>query len=153
MFTNFNPCPMAVTLLILAASLVSAAEPVPAPKVAGAWIGEWGEFNPAKATEIDPTKCKQLDCVVVAQDGVWSATFKGECGRPYKYTITMSGRQSGKVVLFQGSTDLGAEDGGVHDWIGRASDDEFIGFYSSANHTGCFRLHREPNAEQAVKTP
>jgi hypothetical protein len=75
-------------------------------------------------------------------DGTWQATFEGECGRPYKYTIQMKGRQAGDAVLFQGSVDLGEKDGGVYDWIGRANADEFIGFYTSKGHTGHFRLAR-----------
>ncbi|MEZ6066084.1 MAG: hypothetical protein R3B90_10330 [Planctomycetaceae bacterium] len=77
-------------------------------------------------------------------DGVWRARFEGECGQPYKYVITMNGRQSGKVVLFQGTTDLGAKDGGVHNWIGRATETDLTGFYSSEHHSGFFRLKRQP---------
>jgi hypothetical protein len=54
----------------------------------------------------------------------------------------MQGRQSGDVVLFQGTADLGEKDGGVYDWIGRANEEEFIGFYTSQKHTGHFRLAR-----------
>src|SRR5947209_4318247 len=81
-----------------------------------------------------------LDCTVVNKNGTWQATFEGECGRPYKYTIIMEGRQAGDVVLFKGTTDLGEKDGGVYDWIGRATSQEFIGFYTSAKYTGTFRL-------------
>jgi hypothetical protein len=78
----------------------------------------------------------------VRKDGVWQATFEGECGRPYKYVIKMDGRQAGDAVLFKGTTDLGEKDGGVYDWVGRATDKEFIGFYTSAHHTGVFQLSR-----------
>jgi hypothetical protein len=110
------------------------------PSVVGDWTGEWGPFNPAKGTQVDKEKCKTLDCKVVFENGVWRATFEGECGRPYKYTITMEGRQSGDAVLFKGSADLGEQDGGVYDWVGRARGDEFIGFYTSAHTTGVFHL-------------
>jgi hypothetical protein len=66
--------------------------------------------------------------VVDSKDGVWHATFEGECGRPYKYTIKMDGRQVGGAVLFKATVDLGEQDGGVFDWVGRATDDEFVGF-------------------------
>jgi hypothetical protein len=79
---------------------------------------------------------------VETSDGTWQATFEGECGRPYKYTIQMKGRQAGEAVLFQGSVDLGEKDGGTFDWIGRANNDEFVGFYTSKGHTGNFRLAR-----------
>jgi hypothetical protein len=75
--------------------------------------------------------------------GVWEALFEGDCGRPYKYTIKMLGRQAGDVVLFQGSADLGEKDGGVYDWIGRASDKEFVGFFTSGYYTGVFNLARQ----------
>ncbi len=117
--------------------------PTSEPAIAGDWTGVWGPFNPAKAQEIDKTKCKVLDCHVVRSATGWQATFEGECGRPYKYTIEMEGRQSGGCVLFKGSPDLGEKDGGVHDWIGRAKEGEFIGFYSNEHHTGVFHLARK----------
>jgi hypothetical protein len=75
---------------------------------------------------------------------------EGECGRPYKYTIKMEGRQAGAVVLFKGTTDLGEKDGGVYgqkdggvyDWVGRATDKEFVGFYTIAHYMGVFQLAR-----------
>jgi hypothetical protein len=54
----------------------------------------------------------------------------------------MEGRQVGKVVMFKGTTDLGAQDGGVYDWIGRANEKEFVGFYTSAYYTGVFSLEK-----------
>jgi hypothetical protein len=85
----------------------------------------------------------QMDCKVEAlPDGKWQATFEGECGKPYKYTIKMLGRQVGGAVLFQGTADLGEADGGVFDWIGRATDTEFVGFFTSKGYTGTFRLAR-----------
>ncbi|MGE3804414.1 MAG: hypothetical protein AB7K24_07060 [Gemmataceae bacterium] len=112
------------------------------PDITGKWTGEWGPFNPAQGQLLDKQKCKGLDCEVVLKDGVWHATFEGECGRPYKYTIKMEGRQAGDVVLFKGSTDLGEKDGGVYDWVGRASESGFVGFYTSAHYTGVFTLTR-----------
>ena len=54
----------------------------------------------------------------------------------------MEGRLSGGAVLFKGTVDLGAKDGGVYDWIGRAVNDEFVGFYTSGYYTGVFNLTR-----------
>ena len=54
----------------------------------------------------------------------------------------MEGRLAGGVVMFKGSADLGQQDGGVYDWIGRAVDNEFVGFYTSAAYTGVFSLAR-----------
>lgn len=117
-----------------------------APAVAGAWTGTWGPYSIPKPGAPAPTTARpeaQLDCKVEAlPDGKWQATFEGECGRPYKYTIKMLGRTSGGAVLFQGSADLGEKDGGVYDWIGRATDKEFVGFYTSQTHVGHFRLAR-----------
>lgn len=112
------------------------------PDIAGEWTGVWSAYNPAQATAQPKELCKRLDCKIVNNDGVWQAVFEGDCGRPYKYSIKMEGRQIGKVVLFKGTTDLGERDGGVYDWIGRASDKEFVGFYTSAHHTGVFNLSR-----------
>jgi hypothetical protein len=119
------------------------------PKVLGEWTGTWGVYSPpatdAAQPQPNPARYPQmrLDCKVApAANGKWQATFEGECGRPYKYTIQMLGRQAGDVVLFQGTADLGPMDGGVYDWIGRATEKEFVGFYTSQKYTGHFRLTR-----------
>src|SRR6516164_8734381 len=67
--------------------------------VTGGWTGIWGPYSPAPGTSLAKDKCKRLDCQVALKDGTWHATFEGECGRPYKYTIKMTGRQAGGVVL------------------------------------------------------
>lgn len=119
------------------------------PNVLGEWTGTWGDYTPpAPGQEAAPKKPSpyqaRLDCKVVRKDdGKWQATFEGEAGRPYKYTIVMQGRQAGDAVLFQGTADLGEKDGGVYDWIGRANEKEFVGFYTSQRHTGAFRLGRK----------
>ena len=113
-----------------------------APDISGAWTGTWGVYNPAQGTTPPKDICKKLDARVERKNDVWEAIFEGDCGRPYKYTIKMEGRQVGKVVMFKGTVDLGAKDGGVFDWIGRANDKEFIGFFTSAFYTGTFNLSR-----------
>jgi hypothetical protein len=113
-----------------------------APEIAGDWTGDWGPYDAAKSA-VAREKCKGLDCKVVRKDDLWLATFEGECGRPYKYTIKLEGRQVGDVVLFKGTVDLGAADGGVFDWIGRATDKEFVGFYSSGRYVGVFQMKRK----------
>lgn len=126
--------------------------PAKAPLVTGDWVGIWGPYEAPAGVAADSTpsagkKLKhavaRLECKVVGpSEGRFQATFSGECGRPYKYTIQVPGRTVGKVVLFQGSADLGEKDGGVYDWIGRATETEFIGFYTSQGHIGHFRLTR-----------
>lgn len=122
---------------------VSAQPPAEAslPAILGTWTGTWSVLK-ADSAKHPP---KALDCTVIRKGNAWEATFEGECGRPYKYTIKMEGRQVGKVVLFKGTTDLGPKDGGVFDWIGRADDREFVGFYTSGRYTGTFRLNRPKN--------
>jgi hypothetical protein len=114
----------------------------PAPDIAGEWTGTWASYNPAQAGSTPKDLCKKLDAKVEQKDGVWQAVFEGDCGRPYKYSIKMEGRQVGKVVMFKGTTDLGEKDGGVFDWIGRANDKEFVGFFTSGYYTGVFTLAR-----------
>ena len=110
------------------------------PEITGTWSGTWSSFNPAQATPQPKEVCKKLDAVVARDADGWVATFEGDCGRPYKYKISMKGRLAGGVVLFTGTVDLGAQDGGVYDWVGRATGTEFIGFYTSAYSTGFFNL-------------
>jgi hypothetical protein len=122
------------------------------PLVTGEWVGTWGMYAPPKAGGPQPQSSHSgkdllLECKVTElRDGAWQATFEGECGRPYKYTVKMQGRQAGDVVMFQGTADLGEKDGGVYDWIGRANEEEFIGFYTSQKYTGHFRLARRQQA-------
>jgi hypothetical protein len=141
--------PLGVTLAaLIGIALIPSPGPAQGnrPNVVGDWVGTWGVSSPAKPGETRPQPAApeaRLDCKVAAlSGGKWQATFEGECGRPYKYTIHMQGRQVGDVVMFQGTADLGEMDGGVYDWIGRATADEFIGFYTSRKYTGHFRLAR-----------
>ena len=114
------------------------------PDIMGEWSGTWSTYNPAQGAVPAKEICKSLTCkVTAAKDGVWEATFEGDCGRPYKYTIKMEGRQVGKAVLFKGTTDLGPKDGGQFDWIGRANDKEFVGFFTSGFYTGVFSLTKK----------
>ena len=112
------------------------------PNITGAWSGTWSAYNPARASTPPKEQCAKLTARIAQKGDLWEAVFEGDCGRPYKYTITMEGKQSGAVVMFKGSVDLGPKDGGVYDWIGRATDDEFVGFYTSAAYTGVFSLTR-----------
>jgi hypothetical protein len=146
----------ALSCLIFAAGLVLAQNPGTPPKeqvkeqapdVGGAWTGVWSSYNPAQGGSTPKDLCKNLSAKVAQKGSVWEATFEGDCGRPYKYEIKMEGRQAGKVVLFKGTTDLGAKDGGVYDWIGRANEKEFVGFFTSAFYTGTFNLARTKPAE------
>jgi hypothetical protein len=136
-----------LSILTIAAFLTSASAvqspqtAQPAPEIAGTWTGTWSAYNPAQPGTQPKEQCKSLSAKVApGQGGVWEAVFEGDCGRPYKYTIKMEGRQVGKVVMFKGTVDLGPKDGGVFDWIGRATDKEFVGFYTSGYYTGIFTL-------------
>jgi hypothetical protein len=135
--------------LLITAGFVSAQNPrggrggPPQPlDIAGNWTGTWSSFNPAQTTAQPNVVCAKLDAKVARVNDVWEATFEGDCGRPYKYMIKMEGRQSGNAVLFKGTADLGQADGGVYDWIGRANNTDFIGFYTNAFSTGFFNLKR-----------
>lgn len=113
------------------------------PKVEGTWTGQWTPSNAANASVARGEGRKEIVCVIEARGGeVWHATFEGESGHAYKYSVAMEGRLEGGAVLFKGSTDLGARNGGVFDWVGRATDDQFVGFYSSSHYTGVFNLKR-----------
>ena len=137
---------LAATLIIFAASAPSAQTgqaPAQPPDVTGEWTGIWSSYNPAQPAVPPKEQCKSLNATVSKKGDGYEATFEGDCGRPYKYNITMEGRAAGKTVLFRGTADLGPKDGGVYDWIGRATDKEFVGFYTNANYTGVFTLTRK----------
>lgn len=112
------------------------------PNINGAWTGTWSAYNPARTTAPPKELCAKLTAAITQKDDVWQAIFEGDCGRPYKYTIAMEGRLAGGAVLFKGTADLGPKDGGVFDWIGRADDKEFVGFFTSGFYTGFFTLTR-----------
>jgi hypothetical protein len=57
-----------------------------------------------------------------------------------KYTIKMQGRQAGSVVLFQRAADPGQRDAGAFDWLSRATDKQFVGYFTSRGCTGTFQL-------------
>ena len=86
--------------------------------------------------------CAKLSAKIAPKGDGWEAVFEGDCGRPYKYSITMDGRTAGAAVMFKGTADLGVQDGGIYDWIGRADNREFVGFFTSAFTTGVFSLTR-----------
>jgi hypothetical protein len=137
------PCLILLICSVLAVSQTQTTQPTnQAPDISGDWTGTWGVYSPAQGTTPPKDICKRLDAKVEYKDATWLATFEGDCGRPYKYKITMEGRQVGKAIMFKGTTDLGAKDGGVFDWIGRANEKEFVGFFTSANYTGTFNLSR-----------
>ena len=133
----------AVVGLVTGARAADAPKVVAPPDITGAWTGTWGPYldpnAPApKKPAFPPMK---IDCKVEkAADGKWGATFEGNAGGFYKYSIKLTGRQSGNVVLFQGTEDLGEKGGGIYDWIGRANETEFMGFYTSQGHVGTFHL-------------
>jgi len=157
-----RPSALPLACLVLLAAMPAAAQnrqggaPSQPPDVIGRWTGVWSSYHPAQGATPPKEQCKRLEATVVRSGDVWQATFEGDCGRPYKYTITMEGRQSGGVVLFKGTADLGPKDGGVYDWIGRANDKEFVGFYTNAFATGVFSLSRSqttPASGQPAPTP
>jgi DNA-binding transcriptional ArsR family regulator len=113
-----------------------------APRIEGAWTGRWEPTSAANASTARGKGRKEIVCVVQSRGGSWQATFEGESGHPYRYAVEMEGRLVGGAVLFKGSTDLGEENGGVFDLLGRATDDQFVGYYSSAHYTGVFSLRR-----------
>jgi hypothetical protein len=133
-------------VLMLAMAAGSSAQRGPGsqgpPNISGAWVGTWSAYNPARPSTPPQEQCARLSATIAQKGNIWEAVFEGDCGRPYKYTITMEGRAVGPVVLFKGSVDLGAKDGGVYDWIGRAVETEFVGFYTSAAYTGVFNMTR-----------
>ena len=135
------PCVVLVIAISIAHAQTSESKEQ-APDIDGEWTGTWSTYSPAQGAVPAKEICKSLSCKVVNKDGTWEATFEGDCGRPYKYTIKMEGRQVGKVVMFKGTTDLGPKDGGVFDWIGRATGKEFVGFFTSGFYTGVFNLSR-----------
>jgi hypothetical protein len=112
------------------------------PDLTGQWVGTWSAFNPARASTPPKELCAKLTATLAQKGDVWQAVFEGDCGRPYKYNITMEGRGAGGAVMFKGTADLGAKDGGVYDWIGRADNNEFVGFFTSAAYTGVFSMTR-----------
>src|SRR5438552_18297429 len=73
------------------------------PDVTGEWTGTWGPYQPEQPPKSEVKRDMRLDCSVLRKGDTWQATFEGECGRPYKYTIKMDGRQAGEVVLFKGT--------------------------------------------------
>jgi hypothetical protein len=132
--------PVIVACCALSLTRGETASSQPATDVPMQWVGLWGAFDIEQGKMLDKDYCKRIECVIEHRDGQWHANFEGECGRPYKYSITMQGRAIDGVLMFEGTVDLGPEDGGVYDWIGRADGEHFVGFYTNAHTTGVFRM-------------
>ena len=56
--------------------------------------------------------------------------------------VLIGAAEAGAVVMFRATADLGPNDSGVYDWIGRADNNEFVGFFTSAAYTGVFSMTR-----------
>jgi hypothetical protein len=54
-------------------------------------------YNPAQPAVPPKEQCKTLTAKVSKKDDGYQATFEGDCGRPYKYSISMEGRAAGKA--------------------------------------------------------
>ena len=75
--------PLALTLLIIFMTISGQAQSVakePVPEIAGDWNGTWSTYNPAQGAVPAKEICKNLSSKVVHKDGVWEATFEGDCG-------------------------------------------------------------------------
>jgi hypothetical protein len=59
----------------------------------------------------------------------------------YYEDVTFGAVNTGKEALRNFAV-AALEDGGVFDWIGRANEKEFVGFFTSAHYTGTFNLSR-----------
>jgi hypothetical protein len=136
---------LAVVIGSVTASAQRGQGPQTPPDINGSWTGTWSAFNPARASAPPKELCAKLTASISQKGEVWHAVFEGDCGRPYKYSITMEGRAAGAAVMFKGTADLGPKDGGVYDWIGRADGKEFIGFFTSGAYTGVFSMTRATN--------
>jgi hypothetical protein len=71
------------------------------PDIAGVWTGTWSAYSPARASTPPQEMCAKLSANITQKGDVWEAVFEGDCGRPYKYSITMEGRHVNGVVLFK----------------------------------------------------
>ena len=112
-------------------------------EVIGQWTGQWWPHSPGMSPhEAAEQQCKEINCEVTCVEGVWKAIFHAQCDQYYTFPLTMQGRPSGSVVLFLGTADLG-QLGGLFDWIGRASAEEFVGFFTSSHYVGEFRMEKK----------
>ena len=107
-----------------------------ADAVLGRWEGSWqnkgGEPN------------KLLADIAVGKDAdAYDAIFTAHFGAVGKYKVPLKGKRDGDVVRFGGRYDLG-DAGGVFEWSGEISGDEFKGKYSSPADVGTFDMKRAP---------
>src|SRR4051794_9307623 len=67
--------------------------PQAAPNVTGIWTGTWLAYDPSSPDNKPEEQCKSLNAKITQDAATWHAVFEGDCGQPYKYAITMDGRQ------------------------------------------------------------
>lgn len=105
------------------------------PQVSGAWAGRWDSSHPGHGGG--------LKCVVKeAGPQKWDAVFTAEFGPTKSYNVKLEGKPGDGAVLFGGKVDLGANDGGVFTWTGKATATEFTGKYEGGGDTGVFKMAR-----------
>lgn len=82
--------------------------------------------------------------VVLAAAAMTSADAQGQRGRGPQPPPEIAGTCTGTWSSFNPAqaTSQPKQDGGVYDWVGRATNNEFIGFYTSAHATGFFNMTR-----------
>jgi hypothetical protein len=106
------------------------------PQVSGSWAGRWESGG-------HPGHGGGLKCVVKeAGPQKWDAVFTAEFGPIKDYNVKLEGRPGDGAVLFGSNVDLGAKDGGIFKWTGKATATEFTGKYEGGGDTGSFKMTR-----------
>ncbi len=93
---------VALALVILFSAQTPPAPSAQAPDVTGEWTGTWSSYNPAQPAVPPKEQCKTLTAKVAKKGDGYEATFEGDCGRPYRYAITMEGRAARQDGALQG---------------------------------------------------
>jgi hypothetical protein len=91
---------------------------------ASGWLGTWQALG--------QTDCKELRCAAQRVEGEkWQATFTGVCSREFSFQVKMNGIRKADKIVFEGTTDLGEQNGGVYRWSGEIIGQKFTGKYKS----------------------
>ena len=107
--------------------------PIALADAEGKWIGQWSGGSP---------NCKLIECIAVRQkDDTWSAKFRAQCDKEYFYDVEMTGKTVGKVVVFNGSVDLGGQYG-VYNCCG------CLAHQQRHQRGGAWREHAGPTCRQ-----
>ena len=112
--------------------------PTPDDSITGQWVGQWQNENGGHSGKMRAVITRLDDTHYLAQyHAKYGGMFTFESVVPLRIEQTEAQR-----VEFSGEANLGSMAGGLYEYTGHATPDEFISDYTSRGNTGTYELTR-----------